>query len=68
MNELALTLENPNWGINTELAVIDTILSMHPEIYELVARDFSGKVSKCLGRGGTLRRSSKYCEGRSTKR
>src|SRR5579863_3594081 len=51
LNELALTLENPNWGINTELAVIDTILSMHPEIYELVARDFSGKVSRSLGRG-----------------
>ena len=31
--------------------MIDTILSMHPEIYELVARDFSGKVSRSLGRG-----------------
>jgi len=51
LNELALALENPHWGVNTEFAVIDTILSMHPEIYELVARDFSGKASKSLGRG-----------------
>lgn len=50
LNELALTLENPHWGVNTEFAVIDTILTMHPEIYEWVGKDFSGKESKSLGR------------------
>lgn len=50
LNELALTLENPNWGINTEFAVIDTILTMDPRIYEIVASDFRGKESKRLGR------------------
>jgi len=50
LNEVALALENPHWGINTEFAVMDTILSMHPEIYELVGKDFRGKVSKSLGR------------------
>jgi len=51
MNEWALALENPNWAVNTEFALLDTILSMHPEIVELVGKDFSGKVRKSLGRG-----------------
>lgn len=50
LNELALKLENPYWAIDTEFAVIDTILSIHPEIYELVKKDLSGKTSKSLGR------------------
>ena len=50
LNELVLALENPNWAVNTEFALIDTILSMHPEIYKWVAEDFSGKTSKGLGR------------------
>lgn len=50
LNELALALENPNWAVNTEFAVIDTILSTHSEIYEWVAEDFGGKTSKSLGR------------------
>ena len=50
LNELAFTLENPHWAVNTEFALLDTILSMHPEIYELVRKDFSGKTSKSLGR------------------
>lgn len=50
LNELSLTLENPNWAVNTKFAVIDTILTMHPEIVEIVASDFSGKESKRLGR------------------
>lgn len=53
LNELALTLENPNWAVNTEFAVLDTILTMHPEIYEIIAKDFSGKESKNLGRQDT---------------
>jgi IS5 family transposase len=50
LNELALTLENPYWSVNTEFALLDTILSLHPEIYELVRKDFGGKTSKLLGR------------------
>ena len=50
LNELALALENPQWAVNTEFALLDTILSMHPEIYGLVRKDFSGKASKSLGR------------------
>jgi len=50
LNELALTLENPYWAVNTEFALLDTILSLHPEIYELVRKDFSVKTSKSLGR------------------
>jgi len=50
LNELALTLENPHWAVNTEFALLDTILTMHPEIYDVVRKDFSDKVSKSLGR------------------
>lgn len=50
LNELALTLENPYWLANTEFALLDTILTMHPEIYELVGNDFSTHTRKSLGR------------------
>jgi IS5 family transposase len=50
LNELTLILENPHWAVNTEFAVIDTILSLHPEIYELVKKDFKGSTGKSLGR------------------
>lgn len=53
LNELTLTLENPHWAVNTEFAVIDTILSLHPEIYELVKQDFKGSTGKSLGRKDT---------------
>ena len=50
LNELSLTLENPQWQVNPEFALIDTVLSMHPEIYKLVERDFSSVTRKLLGR------------------
>lgn len=50
LNEMTLTFENPLWALDMELAVIDTILSMHPEIYDLVKKDFGGIVGKSLGR------------------
>jgi IS5 family transposase len=50
LNELALTLENPYWLANTEFALLDTILTMHPEIYELVRNDFNAHTLKNLGR------------------
>jgi len=50
LNELSLTLENPQWQVNPEFALIDTILSMHPDIYELVSNDFNAYTRKNLGR------------------
>ena len=50
LNELALTLENPQWAVNTEFALLDTILTTHPEIYELVGSNFSAQTRKSLGR------------------
>lgn len=50
LNELALTLENPQWHVNTEFALVDTILNLHPEIYKLVRKDFSEITQKRLGR------------------
>jgi transposase, IS5 family len=50
LNELAFTLENPYWAADTEFALLDTILTMHPEIYELVRSDFSAHARKSLGR------------------
>jgi IS5 family transposase len=53
LNELSLTFENPLWALDMELAVFDTILSMHPEIYEIVKKDFKGIIGKSLGRKDT---------------
>lgn len=50
LNELALTLENPYWAADTEFALLDTILTLHPEICELVRSDFSAHTRKSLGR------------------
>lgn len=50
LNELAFTLENPYWAADAEFALFDTILTLHPEIYELVRKDFSAHTRKSLGR------------------
>jgi IS5 family transposase len=50
LNELSLTLENPYWSADTEFALLDTILTLHPEICELVRSDFSAHTRKSLGR------------------
>jgi IS5 family transposase len=50
LNELSLTLENPYWAADTEFALLDTILTQHPEICELVRNDFSAHTRKSLGR------------------
>jgi IS5 family transposase len=39
LNELRLKLENPNWALDPELALIDTILNENPRLYEIIARD-----------------------------
>ena len=39
LNDLRLRLENPNWALDPELALIDTILNENPRLYEIVAPD-----------------------------
>jgi len=39
LNELKLKLDNPNWALDPELALIDTILNENPRLYEIVAPD-----------------------------
>jgi IS5 family transposase len=39
LNELRLKLENPNWALDPELALIDTVLNENPRLYEIIARD-----------------------------
>jgi len=39
LNELRLKLDNPNWALDPELALIDTILNENPRLYEIVALD-----------------------------
>jgi len=39
LNELRLKLGNPNWALDPELALIDTILDENPRLYELIAPD-----------------------------
>jgi len=39
LNELRLKLDNPNWALDPELALIDTILSENPGLYEIIASE-----------------------------
>ena len=39
LNDLRLKLEKPNWALDPELALIDTILNENPKLYEIVAPD-----------------------------
>src|SRR4030043_1437701 len=39
LNELRLKLDNPNWALDPEVALIDTILNENPRLYEIVAPD-----------------------------
>jgi hypothetical protein len=36
LNELRLKLDNPNWALDPELALIDTILNENPRLYEII--------------------------------
>ena len=53
-NDLVLKFEKPDWSKNPEFGVIDTILEVHPEIYDIFKFDIAGNddVSK-FGRGDT---------------
>ena len=51
LNDLKLQFEKELWVLNPELAVIDTILNKHPEIYEMIKQDITGgKEGSNLGR------------------
>src|SRR4030043_2053699 len=51
LNELRLKLDNPNWAVDPELALIDTILNQNPKLYEIGAEDINGlNQSSKLGR------------------
>ncbi len=51
LNDLKLQFEKELWALNPELAVIDTILSSHPEIIEMVKQDITeGKGGSAIGR------------------
>jgi len=39
LNDLRLKLENPNWALDPELALIDTILNENPRLYEIIVSD-----------------------------
>jgi IS5 family transposase len=39
LNDLRLKLEKPLWGLDPELALIDTILNENPKLYEIVVAD-----------------------------
>lgn len=42
LNDLKLRFENPNWALDPELALLDTVLEQHPELFELVKGDIIG--------------------------
>lgn len=51
LNDLKLQFEKELWVLNPELAVVDTILNKHPEIYEHVSKDITGgKEGSTVGR------------------
>jgi IS5 family transposase len=42
LNDLKLKFDNPNWALDPELALIDTVLEQHPELFEIVKGDIIG--------------------------
>jgi len=51
LNDLKLQFEKELWALNPDLAVVDAILSDHPEIIEIVGEDIGGgKAGSGLGR------------------
>lgn len=51
LNDLKLQFEKELWALSPELAVMDTILNQHPEIYEMLKNDITlGQASSGFGR------------------
>jgi len=49
LNDLRLKLEKPNWALDAELALIDTILNENPRLYEIIASDIMDLNKTVLG-------------------
>jgi len=53
-NDLKLKFEHPDWSLNPEFGLIDTILEEHPELWEEVRADIiAGTTSSNFGRKDT---------------
>jgi len=53
-NDLVLKFEKSDWSKNPEFGVIDTILEVHPEIYDIFKFDIAGNHDvNNFGRGDT---------------
>lgn len=51
LNDLKLQFEKELWALSPELAVMDTILNQHPELYEMMKKDITmGEGSSSFGR------------------
>lgn len=51
LNDLVLKFDNPIWSLDPELALLDTILDNHPELYDFVSEDILSTVkNNNLGR------------------
>ena len=50
LSDLKLQFEKELWALSPELAVMDTILNQHPEIYEIVKNDLTMGKESNLGR------------------
>jgi len=50
LNDLKLQFEKELWALSPELAVMDTILNQHPEIYEIVKQDLRMGKESGMGR------------------
>ena len=50
LNDLKLQFEKELWALSPELALMDTILNQHPEIYEIVKKDLTMGKESNLGR------------------
>ena len=51
LNDLKLQFEKELWALSPDLAVMDTILNQHPEIYDMLKNDITlGEASSSFGR------------------
>ena len=39
LNDLKLKFDNPNWALDPELALIDTVLEQRPGLFEILKED-----------------------------
>jgi hypothetical protein len=61
LNDLKLQFEKELWALDPELALIDTVLEQHPEMFEIVKGDIIGigkdsEIGRQDSPGGPLQR------------